>query len=946
MTRSSHVAFGVLLVLAATGCAGRSLTAPNAVPAASLSGAIPPNVALFDLHLDRGSLNAQLMPVHSVAAQPPQNQSYDLDIAKFLTRQTLQVEAVRLNDFEDVVVRLRHSHPFPAPDFTAPITGKNRADLGYTGRLMILADETSQSLNSGSITVDPWTVRDVDGYMPAGDLLRDSAGLTNTYFPFILLVDEAKNNRPGISNGAVATGNYDAASGGWQRANAGSNGTAWTGFDYLHGGQSCLNEFTLRGDTFAASSWDVRLAVVIQYTDPRGMGGLDLRFPPETVDVAQFAYRLPYAALDVSRVSGNWDLYMHPDAAAVTKLDFRVRDWDARATPSTDNDLSDEPDVAKVQPNGGGLPTVQLVMPDLLISPLLLASTSGTGIAGNEFRYLGDLSNPLAAAPGEYWGSLEAVDPEFGDPDREDYHFGVDPITLAPTATRALNPITVLPVRVTVAPDTTSWGRSWGDRFDEEATGIAVDSDGNTYVAGGIYAHGTDQEPGDSRLAPTPAGFGDACLTKFDQYGNRIWTGFLGQAGSFSQVGELACTPAGDLIVWLFTDAEDLDVDPGPGVAPVGDGGITPDALLCYGPDGALKWSSYMPIDIAQSAPYGNIFFNMTVGVDGSVYNCGIFNGTRDFDPGPGVTEVTAVAPGTATDGYLQRLDANGDFDWVRTWGTPNDVFGCVTHDAAACPNGNVAFTGSMTLADADDGGTVDVDPTAGVDSYRGNRRGSAMVGVLSPTGAYVWGRAWGTSDPAPGTPDLFGDGFNVASDAQNRLYLFGQYSGDGDFDPGPGVVPFDSGSIFFRPYLASYSATGDFRWAFDYNTPNNDTAIYPQNLWVAENGHLYCGGYFTQTLDFDPAAATQSRTPSNGIAGLLMSYTSGGAYRFAKSLTNSEIARPYAALYPIPGGGIAGAGITVDGGDVDFGAATQVLPAHGANDGFFTHLSEEGEWE
>ena len=49
----------------------------------------------------------------------------------------------------------------------------------------------------------------------------------------------------------------------------------------------------------------------------------------------------------------------------------------------------------------------------------------------------------------------------------------------------------------------------------------------------------------------------------------------------------------------------------------------------------------------------------------GNVYACGVFNGTVDFDPGPGVCSRTS----SANDCFLNKLDANGNWVWTQTWG-------------------------------------------------------------------------------------------------------------------------------------------------------------------------------------------------------------------------------------------------------------------------------------
>ena len=79
---------------------------------------------------------------------------------------------------------------------------------------------------------------------------------------------------------------------------------------------------------------------------------------------------------------------------------------------------------------------------------------------------------------------------------------------------------------------------------------------------------------------------------------------------------------------------------------------------------------------------------------NGNIYAFGRFNGTLDFDPGPGIDEHTADGE---YDFYLSKFSSDGVYHWVRTWGSPNDASdqeypAHVTTD----PSGNVLVAGTF----------------------------------------------------------------------------------------------------------------------------------------------------------------------------------------------------------------------------------------------------------
>ncbi|MEO7993862.1 MAG: hypothetical protein ABI743_05645, partial [bacterium] len=236
-----------LLGVALCGCAatGQSALTPAATPTTSQSVAGQRIPAIYDCVIDPGTLTATVMPRRGNTASP-QAKSYDLDIATFLTRDAFVLTRITLDSRGDLNVEFVHRHPFPTPDFAAPPTATNRADLGYTGRLLILTDLTTGEVPShtwfGDTIANTDVIRDADGYCNPGDLLVAGAFTANT-FPYVLLADDLKDNRVNDSTGGSGTGSYDPDAGGWQVAPPPKE-THWTGYDYVHQGQTVVNRFT------------------------------------------------------------------------------------------------------------------------------------------------------------------------------------------------------------------------------------------------------------------------------------------------------------------------------------------------------------------------------------------------------------------------------------------------------------------------------------------------------------------------------------------------------------------------------------------------------------------------------------------------------------------------------------------------------------------------------
>ncbi|MCF6285500.1 MAG: hypothetical protein L3K26_09955, partial [Candidatus Hydrogenedentes bacterium] len=123
----------------------------------------------------------------------------------------------------------------------------------------------------------------------------------------------------------------------------------------------------------------------------------------------------------------------------------------------------------------------------------------------------------------------------------------------------------------------------------------------------------------------------------------------------------------------------------------------------------------------------------LAVAVDGAgnVYTTGYFQGTVDFDPGAGVSNLTSAG---TKDIFVQKLDSAGNFVWAKGFGgTDNDRgFGIVV-DAS----GNVFSTGEFS-------GTVDFDPGLGVTELSSAGGLDVFVQKLDAAGDFVWAKGMG----------------------------------------------------------------------------------------------------------------------------------------------------------------------------------------------------------
>jgi len=396
-------------------------------------------IGMFDVTVDPAALTAQVEPSRLLAAQPPQALSYQIDISPFVKPVDFRITSVRRGPAGSLLLEWRHAHPFPAPNFEAPISGKNRADLGYTGYLVLISKDQIGTYdgqgvrNDGALLPDAYV--EIEGLVPVPPQNFINPG---DIFPAWLLVNEAYDSRTNVSNDDLMTGSYDGAGGGWQRSNIGAESIGWTGYDYLHGGQQTEGVLLLDNPGVAVP-WTLSFALLAKWTDPRGEGGLTRRFPAESGDPLLFAYRLPYSALDVSQVIVPGMTEIGLNAGSTATFVTAIRDWDTFAQEAGDANLSDETDVQLVQPGASGVPIVEVYFDGLTATPQRLTHVAGDGGPLTPLRFSGTITSDFEVLiPSNAYGLLRVTDPEDNDPQAVNYRFGVEPGTLMPSADRAV----------------------------------------------------------------------------------------------------------------------------------------------------------------------------------------------------------------------------------------------------------------------------------------------------------------------------------------------------------------------------------------------------------------------------------------------------------------------------------------------------------------------------
>ena len=222
-----------------------------------------------------------------------------------------------------------------------------------------------------------------------------------------------------------------------------------------------------------------------------------------------------------------------------------------------------------------------------------------------------------------------------------------------------------------------------------------------------------------------------------------------------------------------------IDFDPG-----VGDfllnNNFGNNFILKLDSSGRFVWANQMG-QISRSYVWGK---SIAVDVSGNVYTSGYFLGTVDFDPGPGIFNLSTTKPTLDNLSlYVSKLNPAGDFVFAKQTGGPGSMairsFPMDGSSIAIDANGNIYTTGAFS-------GTVDFDPGAGVHNLSAAGNADIFVSKLDLSGNFVWVKQMECTNS--------GYCSSLVLDATGNIYTTGSFSGTVDFDPEPGVYNLSSG--------------------------------------------------------------------------------------------------------------------------------------------------------
>ena len=483
------------------------------------------------------------------------------------------------------------------------------------------------------------------------------------------------------------------------------------------------------------------------------------------------------------------------------------------------------------------------------------------------------------------------------------------------------------------------WARSAGGSGTDEASGLAVDPEGDVIVAGRFTGE-ADFDPSAGEHLLRSRGRSDAFVWKLDERGQLRWAQRAG--GKHDDAATAITTDAdGNLFIAGFFRQTLLE---GRWAVPSGKGRT--GFVWSTHSDGLTRFArsfggagSVNPNDISLDSA-------------GNILTAGFFAGVIDFAPGKPQSWRTST---DAAGSFVSRLSPAGKYAGALTIGGAGLV---VANAVAADAEGNLWITGYFEQ-------DADFDPTAGNT-------------VLSTGGAFIakYDSRWALQLAKRIGDTALNAGTSLKIDPAGAVYVAGYYSGSPDFDIGNGVYRMTASGVT-DGFVLKITNAGKFSYVRGReNAPVESIALGSANQLVLAGGavtrlaqetpdyslsrlfgdgnlqvqamvvddadDLYITGTFSDTLTFGAGAGQVQFTSAGGTDVFIGKFCNKCNITWGKVIggpgddSAAEIALG-------ADGSIAVTGIFQETTDVDPSAGTHDLTSAGGDDVFLLKLNAAG---
>lgn len=364
------------------------------------------------------------------------------------------------------------------------------------------------------------------------------------------------------------------------------------------------------------------------------------------------------------------------------------------------------------------------------------------------------------------------------------------------------------------------WGAAFDCKIDLNENSLLVDTSG-IYIIGGFKGT-VDFNPDATIHNVTALGTQDVFILKLNSNGNFIWVKNFG--GNGGNVGYSITKDKTGNIITSGTFNKTTDFDPGIGTYTMTALSDPCGFIHKMDRNGNFIWVKQFGKGLYDAS------YPITVKTDhnNSIFSSGMFYGIIDFNPST-ISSYTLAAD--YYDAYINKLDSNGNFLWVKSFGSYGTE---VVNSQIVDSLGNIYSVGNFQ-------GACDFDPGVGIYNLPGPN--DFFIQKLDNSGNFIWAKSIGG-------PNV-DQGLSIKNDKLGNIYVVGKY-GPFSVDLNTGIdtnIVYTNG-VNDNLFVLKLDVNGNFLWGKGIGSSGND---YSQAIAIDFQNNIYFTGAFESTVNFNP---------------------------------------------------------------------------------------------
>ena len=390
------------------------------------------------------------------------------------------------------------------------------------------------------------------------------------------------------------------------------------------------------------------------------------------------------------------------------------------------------------------------------------------------------------------------------------------------------------------AAGTFVWAKGFAGTAQSVGKAVGVDGAGNVYLTGTLNGSTADMDPTASNFPLNVNGPYDMFLVKYNSSGAFQWAQNMGGLSSTVKPECMQVNAAGDIFVGGAISAmAPINFNPtGPSYTLTSNFAVADAYVVKYNSAGLIQWG------FSIGGTMSDYVYDMAIDASNNIFIAGTYQTYINLDP---AAPTTTVPSNGAEDCYLAKYSSNGTFIWGNVAGQVlSDAFYRISLDGA----GNILVAGSMCSP------FMDMDPSAATATLTkvGTGTDDYFIGkYAASTGAYIWAKNSGGNDLIHAK--------SITSDAQNNIYIMGDFNDVADFDITAASFTLGVTSTSYHDmFLAKYDDTGALIYAKSIGgAPSSDN--FARGVHVDATNNIVLTGAHSSSVNVDFNATNNLNT-------------------------------------------------------------------------------------